>query len=299
MKTYQEIAGDGGSDILGQVTARQTRRFARLAGVAHKIAVMSGKGGVGKSAVAVNLAATWAMRGRKVGIMDADLNGPSVARMLGVSGQLLGLGAGGVIPAVGPLGIKAMSMDLLLPREETTPVAWDAPTQQHAFVWRGSIEASALGELLADTDWGGLDVLLVDLPPGAERLPNLWAVLPELDGAIAVTIPSEVAQLAVKRSIVAAQLLKVKLLGLVENMAGYVCPQCGALGELFPGDGEKAARACGVAFLGRIPFDPRIAGCSDQGVPFAIGHADTRSGDAMVQIARKIEERLPQEESRR
>jgi len=298
MKSFRDIAGDSGSDILGQVRARQARLAARLAGVTQRIAVMSGKGGVGKSTLAVNLAATWAMHGRRVGILDADLNGPSVARMLGVTGAGLRLGPAGVIPAVGPLGIKAMAMDLLLP-PAATPVAWDAPTQDHAFVWRGAMEASALGELLADTDWGRLDVLLVDLPPGSERLPDLCAVLPALDGAIAVTIPAGVARQTVTRSLVAARSLQVELLGLVENMAGYVCPQCGARAELFPGAGEDAATAGGVDLVGRIPFDPRLAACADAGVPFVLGHTDTPTGEAIGQLARQIAERLAQKESRR
>lgn len=297
MKTYGDITGDGGSDIRGQVRARQARLAERLGGVTQRIAVMSGKGGVGKSALTANLAAVWAMHGRQVGILDADLNGPSLARMLGLAGAPLRLGPAGVVPAVGPLGIKTMAMDFLLPAE-ATPVAWKAPTQESAFVWRGAIEASALGELLADTDWGRLDVLLVDLPPGSERLPNLCAVLPALDGAIAVTIPAAVAQRAVMRSIVAARALPIEILGLVENMAGYVCAHCGALAALFPGDGEAAAKACGVDFLGRIPFDPRLAASADQGLPFALGFADTPTGTALVQLARRIEERLAQAEAR-
>ncbi len=285
MKTYQEIAGDGGSNILNQVKEQQMRLQARLAQITHKIAIMSGKGGVGKSVVTVNLASSLALQGHNVGVLDADINGPSVAKMFGVLGQTLKVGKNGVVPVLGPLGIKIISMDLLLSRDEA-PVVWDAPAQQDPFVWRGTIEVSALREFLTDTDWGKLDFLLIDLPPGPERLPNLPGLLPELH-TIVVTIPSEVAQLTVKRSIALAQQLKAKLLGLIENMAGYLCQKCGALGE-FSGGAENTAKALGVPLLGKIPFDPRIARCSDQGVPFVIEHQDTETASVFKQMAQKI-----------
>ncbi len=290
MKTYREIAGDAGSDILGQVKEQQARLQARLAQITHTIAVMSGKGGVGKSVITTNMAAALAMLGHQVGVLDADINGPSVAKMFGVRGQTLKVGKNGVVPVLGPLGIKIISMDLLLSRDEA-PVVWDAPAQQDPFVWRGTIEVSTLREFLADTDWGELDFLLIDLPPGPERLPNLPGLLPVLH-TIVVTIPSEVAQLTVKRSIALAQQLKAKLLGLIENMAGYLCRKCGALGELFPSSGEETVNVLGVPLLGKIPFDPRIARCSDRGIPFVLEHKDTTAGEAFAQIAQKIKRNI-------
>ncbi|MFQ5794649.1 MAG: Mrp/NBP35 family ATP-binding protein [Candidatus Bipolaricaulia bacterium] len=287
MKTYREIAGDGGSDILGQVAEQQVRLRARMAQITHKLAIMSGKGGVGKSVVTANLAVTLARSGLKVGVLDADINGPSIAKMLGVQEQSLEISNRDVVPIHGPLDIKVISMDLLLPQDET-PVVWDAPTQHDPFIWRGAIEVSTLREFLADTDWGELDFLLIDLPPGPDRLPNISDLLPDLC-AIVVTIPSEVAQRTVKKSVVLVQELKVPLIGLVENMAGYLCPQCGALGELFPGDGKELAKALDMAFLGKIPFDPQITRCFDQGVPFMIAHGETPAGRAFAQIAEKIE----------
>lgn len=287
MKTYHDIAGDGGSDIIGQVTEREARKRARMALIARKFAVMSGKGGVGKSMVTANLGAALALQGHRVGILDADINGPCVAAMLGVRDQVLKLGAEGVVPAVGPLGIKVVSIDLLLPRG-AAPVTWNASTQQHRFTWLGAVEAAVLGEFVTDTRWGELDFLLIDLPPGPERFPGLQDLLPECDGAIVVTIPSGVARLAVKRSIVLAQTTRAKLCGIVENMAGYRCEQCGALHTLFADEGEPAERTLGMPVLGRIPFDPRIARCCDQGVPLMIAHRGTPAGQAFMEIAGRI-----------
>ncbi|MBI2296745.1 MAG: P-loop NTPase [Betaproteobacteria bacterium] len=298
MKTYRDIVGDGGSDIAGQVARRQARMRARMAAVASTLAVMSGKGGVGKSAVTANLAAALAMRGHRIGVLDADINGPCMARMLGVEGQALTLGAGGVTPAVGPLGMKVVSMDLLL-APDAAPVEWDAPAPPQPHVWRGAIEAAALQEFFTDTVWGTLDFLLVDLPPGPERFPGLHSLLPRCDGAIVVTIPSGMALLTVKRSIASAHSLKVKLLGVVENMSSYLCPRCGAPQPLFRDEGDAGRQALGASILGRIPFDPRIARCCDQGVPFVLAHRQTQAGRAFMDIAAQVSGlRIAQEEGR-
>ena len=287
MKTYHDIVGDGGSDIPGQVARREARVRARMASIAHSVAVMSGKGGVGKSAVTANLAAALAMLGHRVGVLDADINGPCMARMLGVRGEALRLGEDGVQPAAGPLGIKVVSMDLLLPRA-AAPVEWDAPAPPHPHTWRGALEATALEEFLADTAWGELDFLLVDLPPGPERWAGLHGLLPQCDGVIAVTIPSQVAQLTVQRSVISAQRLKARLLGVVENMCHYLCPQCGASQPLFPAAGEAQAAALSVPVLARIPFDPRLAACCDRGVPFVTEHRATAAGTAFMELAARV-----------
>lgn len=286
MKKYKDIAGDAGSKIIDQVEEQIACLKARMAGIKKKVAVMSGKGGVGKSAVTANLAAAFAMRGFAVGVLDADLNGPAIAKMMGVRGQRLRIGEEGAHPALGPLGIKVMSMDLFLPQDET-PVIWDAPTEQQSFVWRATLEVSALREFLTDALWGELDFLLIDLPPGTDRISNIAGLLQEIDGSILVTIPSEVSQLVVKKSIVVTkEALKAPPIGLVENMAAYLCPRCGREAELFPpGDSERTAASLGIPFLGRIPFDPRISISSDQGVPFVMQHADSPAGRAILQIA--------------
>lgn len=288
MKTYHDIAGDGGSGILDQVAGRQARLQARMASVAHSLAVMSGKGGVGKSAVTANLAAALAMRGRRVGVLDADLNGPCIARILGVEGPALKLGAGGVEPALGPLGLKLASIDLLLPRI-ASPVEWHAPAAGYTHAWRGAIEATALGEFLSDTAWGELDYLLVDMPPGPERVAGLHELLPRCDGLIAVTIPSHVAQLTVQRAVVSARRLKARLLGVVENMCSYACPCCGAAQPLFAADDEDGEGAFGLPVLARIPFDPRLARCCDQGVPYVLAHQAAPAARAFMELAGRIE----------
>ncbi len=286
-KRYRDIVGDGGSNILAQVEEMGSRVRARMARIRRKVAVTSGKGGVGKSVLTANLAALLAAEGWRLGVLDADLNGPSVAKLLGVRGQRLRLSPDGVHPAEGPLGIRVLSMDLFLP-EDRTPLTWKAPTQQDAFVWRETMETTALREFLADTAWGELDLLLLDLPPGAPRLPTLAGLLPDLHGALVVTIPSEVSHLAVGRSVELARAHGVRLLGLVENMAGYVCPACGAVGDLFVGDAPSLSEALGLPLLGRIPFDPRIARCADRGHPYAVEHPEAAAAEALRALAARL-----------
>jgi len=288
MKRYRDIAGDGGSNIVGQLAEQQARLKERLAAIRRTVAVVSGKGGVGKSAITANLAAALVAEGYAVGVLDADLNGPSIAKMLGVRGQALTVTDAGVEPARSAEGLRVLSMDLLLPSDET-PVVWEAPTQADAHTWRGTMEANALREFLTDTAWGALDVLLLDLPPGADRLPTVADLLPGLSGAVVVTIPSEVSHLVVKRSVALAREAGVPLLGLVENMAGYVCLECGALGTLFTGPGgERTAAELGIPFLGRVPFDPRIAAAGDRGRPFVVDHPDTSAGRALGELAARL-----------
>lgn len=291
MKKYSDIASDGGSNILGQVAEKGERLSARLREVKWTVAVLSGKGGVGKSAVTVNLAAALAVRGRAVGILDADLNGPSIAKMLGVRGQTLRIGEEAIDPAVGPAGIRVLSMDLFLPSDET-PVVWDAPTQQDSFVWRGTHEVTALREFLTDTCWGKLDFLFLDLPPGPDRMPNVLGLLPEGTGAVFVTIPSEVSQLVVRKSItVARDMLNAPVVGLLENMGTYVCARCGASEHLFHNGGsQKIAREMGIPFLGSVPFDPRISTCGDRGVPFVLEHGNSPAGKVLAEVATGFEE---------
>lgn len=285
MKGYRDIAGDGGSKIVEQVVAQQTRLAARMAPIRASVAIVSGKGGVGKSSITANLAGALAGRGLAVGVLDADLNGPSMGKMLGVRGQALHVEPDGVRPALSAEGIRVVSMDLLLPGDDA-PVVWSAPTQAEAHTWRGTMEGTALREFLADTAWGALDLLLIDLPPGAERLPTLLDLLPGLTGAVVVTIPSAVSHLVVRRALTLARERGARLLGLIENMAGYACPTCGTVGPLFEGPGGEATAAQhGLPFLGRVPFDPRLAVASDRGRPFVLDHGATPAGRALAAIA--------------
>ncbi len=291
MRRYVDIAGDGGSGIVAQVVALQERLQKRLSRVRHVIAVMSGKGGVGKSTVTATLAALLADRGRAVGVVDADLNGPALGRMLGVRGQQLRLMPDGVAPAVGAGGVRVVSMDLFLP-DEVTPVAWRHPggLGADATVWRGALEATVLREMLTDVAWGDLDYLFLDLPPGSDRFAAVAGAVPRLDGVLVVTVPSLVSGAVVKKAIAAALRRGDPVLGVVENMAGYVCPACGNLGSLFPSS-QTADMACalGVPVLASIPFDPRVAAGADAGLPFALTHPDTPAARALGFLAEAVE----------
>ena len=280
-KRYRDIAGDGGSDIVGQVQAQQARLRRRLADVRAIVAVLSGKGGVGKSSVTANLATCFALDGWRVGVLDADLNGPTMAKMLGVRGGKLVVREGAVEPPRNALGIKVMSMDLLLPTD-AAPLTWDAPTQDEAHTWRGTMEANALREFLADTDWGELDLLLLDLPPGTDRLATVISLVPALAGTVVVTIPSDVSQLVVRKSLTLASQGRAPLLGLVENMAG-----------LFPGpDVAALAQEAGTPFLGRIPFDAELARAADAGDPFVAIAPEREAAAAVRGIAAAIRRAL-------
>lgn len=281
MKHYRDIAGDGGSNILGQVAAQQARLGARLREVRAILAIVSGKGGVGKSSITANLAGAFALAGARVGVLDADLNGPSMATMLGVRGRTLAVSAAGVEPPSGALGIGVMSMDLLL-AGDATPLTWDAPSQAEAYTWRGTMEANALREFLADTAWGALDLLLIDLPPGTDRLATITGLLPALAGTVIVTIPSDVSGLIVRKSITVARAAPAPVLGVIENMAGA-----------FPGPGaEGLAHDSGVPFLGRVPFDPALAAAADRGTPYVAAAPEAPAARALTAIADHLREVL-------
>ncbi|HKC99057.1 MAG TPA: P-loop NTPase [Methylomirabilota bacterium] len=280
MKRYKDIAGDGGSNIAGQVEAQQRRLKQRLESVRAIVAIVSGKGGVGKSTLTAGLACCFALEGWKVGVLDADLNGPTQAKVLGVRGRRLLIADGVVEPPCTGLGVKVMSMDLLLPTD-AAPLTWDAPVQDEAHTWRGTMEANAIREFLADTNWGALDVLLLDLPPGTDRLATIASLAP-LSGIVVVTIPSDVSRLVVRRSITVAASTRAPVLGVVENMSG-----------LFVGaDGAKLAADAGVPFLGSVPFDPAIAAAGDQGDPFVATAPESAAAMALRRIAGRIRDAL-------
>jgi ATP-binding protein involved in chromosome partitioning len=286
-RRYRDIAGDGGSNIVGQVQAQQARLRERLAGVRSIVAVVSGKGGVGKSSLTANLAGACALDGARVGVLDADLNGPSMAKMLGVRGGKLVVRDGAVEPPRSALGVKVMSMDLLLP-SDAAPLTWEAPTQDEAHTWRGTMEANALREFLADSAWGELDLLLLDLPPGTDRLLTVASLVPVLSGTVVVTIPSDVSQLVVRRSLTVARESRAPVLGLVENMAG-----------LFPGpDAEALARDAGVPFLGRVPFDADLARAADAGEAFVATFPDRPAARSLRAIASSLRAALASPVSR-
>ncbi len=252
--------------VVQQITEQMRQVTARMAGIKNKVVVMSGKGGVGKSMTTVNLALALARQGHRVGLLDVDLNGPCVPRMLGMHGRQMTVAPEGALPLVGPLGIKVASMDFFL--QAASPVRWKGPMDLSP-VWLGIMEMQVIREFLADIVWGELDFLLVDLPPGAaaDKPPVIAGFIPDLGGAIVVTTPSEVASDVVQKSISYARDLGIKVLGMVENMSQYRCPSCGAEHELFEGDTDALCQALDVPLLGRIPFDRALAKTFDKGAP--------------------------------
>jgi ATP-binding protein involved in chromosome partitioning len=253
-RTYHQVEGEDASRLGEQVAAQRERVQARLSGIGRVIAIMSGKGGVGKSYVTAALALGLARRlAGGVGVLDADLKGPTAARLLGATGPVR-LDEEGAHPALGREGLKVFSMDLLL--EEGQPLRWNEPGHER-FVWRGVLETGALREFLADVVWGPLDLLLVDLAPGADRLEDLAELVPDLAGALAVTIPSEESARSVERAMRSALQAKVRLLGVIENMSGYACGACGHTGALFPGQaGAELAQRFAIPLVAKIPFHP-------------------------------------------
>ena len=256
----------------------------KMAKIKHKIAVISGKGGVGKSTVTVNLAMAFATHGyvNSVGILDADITGPCVPKILGIKGQKLQTTTHGISPAVGPLGIRVVSMDFLLPSDET-PV-----------IWRGPLKMKAIQQFLSDITWGDLDFLFIDLPPGTGDEPlSIMQLLPDMDGVVIVTIPSEVSQIVVKKAVTFARRMNVPVIGIIENMSGFVCPKCGEKVDIFSaGGGEKIAEDLKIPFLGKIPIDPDICKDSDKGSPFIIEHPKSQASKVFMKFVGKVEEFL-------
>lgn len=288
-RTYADLTAPDTSRMVAQVTEQHERVAARLAEVKACVAVMSGKGGVGKSLATAALAAACGRRGLDVGLLDADLVGPSAARMSGVDRSGLVVSEGGVRPVVSADGVRVMSMDLLL--EDGAPLAWREPDSE-SFVWRGAQERSALREFLADVEWGELDLLLVDLPPGTQRLIDLHELLPRLDGIVVLTIPSGASEAAVTRSMRMARDREVPILGVVENMSGYACPDCGEARPLFPGDaGARLAERYEAPLLGRVPFDPRAAELAESGELSSLLD-DTAAGGVLDAIAAAVTEAI-------
>lgn len=256
IRTYNELDGEDRSGLATQVGAQRQQVAARVGSIRNVVAVMSGKGGVGKSFVTSGLASALARGGRSVGVLDGDLTGPTAARMLGASRARLAVHEDGVDPVLTPCGVRVISSDLLL--EEGAPLRWRGPDGGQS-LWRGALETGMLREFLAHVVWGALDVLLVDLPPGTDRLDDLVRLVPGLAGVVVVTIPSEASRRAVYRAVTAARAADVAILGIVENMSGYRCEGCGTTRPLFAGDaGERLARRADAPLLARLPFDPRL-----------------------------------------
>ena len=238
--------------------------------IKHKIMVTSGKGGVGKSTVAVNIAMALSMRGYEVGLMDADIHGPNIPKMLHIEDAILSGDEEGLMPILVPPHLRVMSMAFLI-KDADNPV-----------IWRGPMKMGAIRQFIADVRWGDLDYLIVDLPPGTGDEPLTVAqLMPDADGAVVVTTPQDVALLNSRKSVGFARQLKLPVIGIVENMSGLICPHCGKEIDLFKkGGGEKAAKELKVPFLGRIPLDPKVVTSSDDGMPIVLADTDSPAAKA-------------------
>ncbi|BEP17554.1 Mrp/NBP35 family ATP-binding protein [Pyrofollis japonicus] len=265
-------------EAIKKIREQEERVRKNLEKIKYKIAILSGKGGVGKSFVTASLAFALAYLGRQVGVLDADIYGPSIPKMMGVAGQpVMATDDGRILPVIAPLGVKVLSIGIMLPSEDT-PV-----------IWRGPLSTSAIREMLAYAEWGTLDYLLIDLPPGTgdEQL-TIVQLIKDLTGTIIVTIPSDVSRIVVAKAINFARKLNAPILGIVENMSYFKCPD-GSKHYIFgEGAGRKIAEKYNVPFLAEIPIDPRISRANDSGEPFFVKYPDSEAAKIILELAKKI-----------
>ncbi len=275
----ETIAGLSQGGDRSSILEHQERRLQeQLSKIRHKIMVMSGKGGVGKSSVAVNLAIGLSLQDFMVGLLDVDLHGPNVPKMLGLRrGRLQRRPDGRIGAIVYSPNLKFLSIEPLLPQEDA------------AVIWRGPLKISAIRQFIADIDWGKLDYLIIDAPPGtgdepltvAKTIPDAYALL--------VTTPQEVSLIDVRKSYNFCRKVKMRILGLVENMSGFICPHCGKEVDLFKrGGGERLAEELGIKFLGRIPVDPRVVAAGDAGKPMIAAYPESKTAEAYEELVRNV-----------
>jgi len=252
--------------------------------IKHKIVIISGKGGVGKTTVAVNLAMSLASIGLRVGLLDVDITGPNVNKMLGINPEVrprVDPEAKRFYPVNGPLNIKVMSMAFLTQNSDT-PV-----------IWRGPMKMGAVRQFLGDAVWGELDYLICDLPPGtSDETLDILQLIPD-ENIVVVSTPQEVALMDARKTIAMAQTMQRKVLGIIENMSGFKCPHCNNFIDLYPpGGAQKASIDFGITLLGKIPFETDISQQGDQGLPFVLKNPDSESAKAFKSIVKKIRETL-------
>lgn len=252
---------------------------ASLKKIKNKLLVMSGKGGVGKTSTSVNLSIALANKGYQVGIMDVDLHGPDVPRMLGLKGMLNVGESRKLEPIEKTKNLKAVSIESL------------TMSKDDAIIWRGPIKFSAIKQFIGDVDWGELDFLIIDSPPGTGDEPLTIAQTISDAKAIIVTTPQEVSLADVRKSINFCKTVKMEIFGLIENMSGFTCPHCGETVEIFgAGGGERTAAAAGIRFLGKVPMDPRVVSCGDRGESVQEAYADSPVSKAISAIADQVAE---------
>ncbi len=247
--------------------------------VKSKILILSGKGGVGKSTVAVNLATSLATSGYSVGLLDVDIHGPSIPKMLGIENENLSYVQDKIQPVIASPNLSVVSMAFLLSK--------DAPV-----IWRGPLKMKAIDQFINDVEWGELDYLIIDSPPGTGDEPlSVAQLLEKLDGAIIVTTPQDLSLLDSRRAVNFVRQLEIPVIGILENMSGFICPHCGKRVDLFKvGGGERAARELGVPFLGRIPIELQIVSSGDEGFSFIHRFGDTEAAKAFQQVAQLCKE---------
>jgi len=241
----------------------------------HVLMVLSGKGGVGKSTVAVNVAAALA-KGMQVGLLDADLHGPNVPKLLGIERATISVKGGKILPVPTPYNLSVVSIAFGLPDADTP------------LIWRGPLKMKAIRQFIEEVDWGALDLLVVDLPPGTGDEPlSVAQVLGEVDAAVVVTTPQEVALLDARKAVGFCRRVGVRRVGVVENMASLTCPHCGRELDLFgKGGGERMAKELGAQFLGRLPLLPEVVRTGDAGRPAVTG--DSQAREAFTELALKV-----------
>jgi len=253
----------------------QEKLRSNLSHIKHRIMVMSGKGGVGKSSVATNLAVSLSQDGLHVGLLDADIHGPNIPKMLGIESSHVEGSGQGMIPVEVFPNLKVISMAFFIGNR-------DEPV-----VWRGPLKHTAISQFLGEVQWGPLDFLVADLPPGTGDEPlSVAHLIHNVDGSIIVTTPQDVALLDSRKAVTFSRMLKIPVIGIVENMSGLICPHCHKEISLFKkGGGEKAAREMRVPFLGRIPIDPEMVTDCDRGMPFVMAHPNSEAAKALKEIA--------------
>jgi ATP-binding protein involved in chromosome partitioning len=269
----QEKEREGKKRLMEQEEAVE----ASMGKVKHKIMVMSGKGGVGKTTVAANLAFALGMRGLDVGLMDADIHGPDVPKILGIEDRRPEVSEDKMLPISVTPRLKTMSIGFLLPDRDS------------AIIWRGPMKMNAIRQFISDVDWGELDYMVIDLPPGTGDEPlSVAQLIKKVDGAIIVTTPQDLALLDSRKAVNFSRVLKVPVIGIIENMSGFVCPYCGKEINIFKyGGGERSARELGVPFLGRVPFDPEMVEAADSGTPFVL-QKESKVREAFEQIVENV-----------